>query len=79
MEKVKYYKFYIFGIFIIFYITLEIKFNYDLNNDNMEDVVRELQRAIELSEVEYNIINLKLSEFSKNWKNYYFCLMFKIF
>lgn len=31
----------------------------------MEDVVRELQRAIELSEVEYNIINVKLSEFSK--------------
>jgi hypothetical protein len=31
----------------------------------MEDVVRELQRAIDLSEVEFNIINLKLSEFSK--------------
>jgi hypothetical protein len=41
----------------------------------MEDVVRELQKAIVLSNEEFNIINLKLSEFSKYC---YFFLKFSI-
>ncbi len=35
----------------------------------MEDVVRELKKAINLTETEFNIVNVKLSEFSKNFFN----------
>jgi hypothetical protein len=55
-------------------IILEIKFIYYLNKDNIVDVVRELQKAINLSDVEYNVILDKLSYYSNELSN----LSFKI-
>jgi|LauGreDrversion4_2_1035121.scaffolds.fasta_scaffold2853455_2 hypothetical protein len=52
------------------YFKLEIKLIYDFKNEKIEDVIREVQKTLNLTELQYEIILSKLSEFSKNLYNY---------